>query len=153
MTLGGTWAIPSCWSTTYLSRKRIGQGAESEAKPSLARIDGAALYAHGVPWNGQEGGHVHLTVHKDRQGQLPATLNATAATVTAEWNGPTLDWSIGLPNAKAEAENLEDELLEAMEAAGADGVKGSRAIRELVKGKRAKDIDAAREELLNRWYD
>ena len=39
-------------------------GIGSQAK--LARIDGAALYAHGVPWNGQEGGHVHLTVHKDR---------------------------------------------------------------------------------------
>ena len=37
-------------------------GIGSQAK--LARIDGAALYAHGTPWNGQEGGHIHLTVHK-----------------------------------------------------------------------------------------
>ena len=120
-------------------------GIGSQAK--LARIDGAALYAHGVPWNGQEGGHVHLTVHKDRQGQLPATLNATAATVTAEWNGPTLDWSIGQPDAKAEAEGLEDELLDAISQAGTDGVKGSRAMRSLLKGKRAKDVDLARNEL------
>ena len=121
-------------------------GIGSQAK--LARIDGAALYAHGVPWNGQQGGHVHLTVHKDRQGQLPATLNATAATVTAEWKGLTLDWSIGLPDASADAENLEDELLEALESVGDAGVKGSRAMRDLLKGKRAKDIDNARDELL-----
>jgi hypothetical protein len=85
---------------------------------------------------------------QDRQGQLPATLNGTAATITAEWDGPTLDWRVDLPNAKAEGENLEDELLEAMESAGTEGVKGSRAIRDLIHGKRAKDIDAAREELL-----
>jgi predicted nucleic acid-binding Zn-ribbon protein len=35
-------------------------GIGSQAK--LARVDGAALYAHGVPWNGQEGGYIHLTV-------------------------------------------------------------------------------------------
>ena len=121
-------------------------GIGSQAK--LARIDGAALYAHGVPWNGQQGGHIHLTVHKDRQGQLPATLNGTAATITAEWDGPILAYTVGLPNAKAEGENLEDDLLDALEGAGAEGVKGSRALRELLKGKRAKDIDAAREELL-----
>ena len=121
-------------------------GIGSQAK--LARVDGAALYAHGVPWNGQEGGYVHLVLHKDRQGQLPGTLNNTVATITAEWDGPTLAYTIGLPNAKAERENLEDELLEAMESAGTEGVKGSRAIRDMMKGKRAKDIDAACKELL-----
>ena len=121
-------------------------GIGSQAK--LARVDGAALYAHGVPWNGQEGGYVHLTTHKDRQGELPATLNNTVATISASWDGPTLAYTIGLPNAKAEGENLEDELLEAMESAGTEGVKGSRAIRDMMKGKRAKDIDAACKELL-----
>ena len=101
-----------------------------------------------MPWNGQEGGHIHLTVHKDRQGQLPATLNTTVATITAEWDGPTLAYTMGLPNAKAEGENLEDSLLEALESVGTEGVKGSRALRELLKGKRAKDIDSARDELL-----
>ncbi len=89
-----------------------------------------------------------MTLHKDRQGQLPATLNGTAATITAEWDGPTLAYTVGLPDAKAEGENLEDELLDALEGVGTEGVKGSRAIRDLMKGKRAKDIDAARDELL-----
>ena len=121
-------------------------GIGSQAK--LARIDGAAIYAHGIPWNAQQGGYIHLTVHKDRQGQLPAILNGTAATITGDWDGPTLDWSVDLPNAKDEGEDLQIELMDALEGAGAEGVKGSRALRELLKGKRAKDIDAAREELL-----
>ena len=85
-----------------------------------------------------------MTVHKDRQGQLPATLNGTAATIIGEWDGPTLAYTVDLPNAKSEGENLEDELLEAMENAGADGVKGSRAMRDLMKGKRAKEGNAWR---------
>ena len=44
-------------------------GIGSQAK--LARVDGAALYAHGVPWNGQEGGYVHLTVHKTDRASYP----------------------------------------------------------------------------------
>ena len=120
-------------------------GIGSQAK--LARVDGSALYLHGNPWNETEGGNIHITVHKDRHGQLPATLNGAAATITGEWDGPTLDWKVGLPNAKASAENLEDQLMDALEQVGSDGVRGGRAVRDLLKGKRAKDIDAAREEL------
>ena len=114
----------------------------------LSDIRGAALYAHGTAWNGQQGGAINLTIHKDAHGQLPAPKFSVVATITAEWDGPTLDWRVDLPNAKAEGENLEDELLEALEAAGPDGVKGSRAIRDLLKGKRNGDIDKARDELL-----
>ena len=114
----------------------------------LSDIRGAALYVHGTGWNAQQGGAVHLTVHKDAQGQLPAPKFSTVATITAEWDGPTLDWKIGLPNVKEEGEDLQMDLMDALEDAGAEGVKGSRALRELLKGKRAKDIDAAREELL-----
>ena len=113
-------------------------------------LDGAELYAHGTPWNGQEGGAVSLMLHKDRAGQVPAREGHDAATVYAEWaeDRLTLDWSVGLPNAKPEGEDLQDELLTALEGSGTEGVKGSRALRELLKGKRAKDVDAAREELL-----
>ena len=114
----------------------------------LSDIRGAALYAHGTPWNGQDGGAVHLTIHKDAHGQLPAPKFATVATVTANWDGPTLDWSVGLPSTKAEGEDLQTELMDALEQAGSEGVRGSRAVRDLLKGKRAKDIDAARDELV-----
>ena len=115
----------------------------------LQDLQGAGLYVHGKPWNATEGGELTLTVHKDRHGQLPAPKYGNAATVYVEWaeDRLTLDWSVGLPNAKPAGENLEDELLEAIDRAGAEGVKGSRGIRELLKGKRAKDIDAARNEL------
>ena len=113
-------------------------------------LDGAELYAHGIPWNAYEGGAVSLMVHKDRNGQVPAREEHDAATVYAEWSDDklTLDWTIGLPHTKPEGEDVQDELLEAIERAGAEGVKGSRAIRGLLKGKRNGDIDNARDELL-----
>ena len=113
----------------------------------LSDIRGAALYVHGTGWNRHQGGAVHLTIHKDGHGQLPAPKFSVAATVSATWNGPVLDWTIDLPNAKDEAEDLQMELMDAIEEAGPSGVKGSRAIRDLLKGKRARDIDAARNEL------
>ena len=114
----------------------------------LSDIRGAALYAHGTAWNGQQGGAINLTIHKDAHGQLPAPKFSVVATITAEWDGPTLDWKIGLPNVKEEGEDLQMDLMDALEGAGTEGVKGSRALRELLKGKRARDVDAAREELL-----
>ena len=114
----------------------------------LSDIRGAALYAHGTAWNGQDGGAVHLTIHKDAHGQLPAPKFAAVATITAEWDGPTLNWRVDLPNTKADGEDLQTELMDALEQAGSDGVRGSRAVRDLLKGKRAKDIDAARDELV-----
>ena len=114
----------------------------------LSDIRGAALYAHGTAWNGQDGGAVHLTIHKDAGGQLPAPKFSTVATIAAEWDGPTLAYTVGLPNAKEDGEDLQTELMDALEQAGSDGVRGSRAIRDLLKGKRAKDIDAARDELV-----
>ena len=114
----------------------------------LSDIRGAALYAHGTAWNGQQGGAIHLTIHKDAHGQLPAAKFSTVSTITAEWDGPTLDWTIGLPNAKPEGEDVQDALLEAFDRVGAEGVKGSAGVRELLKGKGVKDIDNARDELL-----
>ena len=55
-------------------------------------------------------------------------------------------YTMGLPNAKPEGEDLEAELLEAI-GRKPEGVKGSRELRDLLKGKRARDIDSARNEL------
>ena len=128
-----------------LDRPRGGIGSQQK----LSRIDGSALYAHGTPWNGTEAGFVNLQNHKDRHGQLPATLMGAVATISAEWGEDklTLDYTIAPPNTKAEAEDVQDELLEAIDQAGPEGVRGSRAIRELMKGKRGKDVDLACEEL------
>ena len=114
----------------------------------LSIIRGAALYAHGTAWNGQKGGAIHLDVHKDAHGQLPVAQWSVASTVTAQWDGDTLDYTIGLPNAKTESEDLQDELMEAFEGLGVDGARGGQGVRDLLKGKRGKDIDKARGELL-----
>ena len=114
----------------------------------LSIIRGAALYAHGTAWNGQKSGVVHLTVHKDAHGQLPAAQWSVATTISAEWDGPTLAYTIGLPNAKTEGEDLQDELMEAFDQVGGEGARGSNGVRGLLKGKRGRDIDKARDELL-----
>ena len=114
----------------------------------MSYIRGAALYIHGIAWDGKNDGAVHLTIHKDAHGQLPAAKFSVVSTISAEWNGPTLAYTIGLPNAKPEGEDLLDELMEAFEQVGADGIRGSDGVRGLLKGKKVKDIDAARDELL-----
>ena len=114
----------------------------------LSIIRGAALFAHGTAWNGQQGGAIHLTVHKDAGGQLPAPQYSVVTTISAEWDGPTLAYTIGLPNAKTEGEDLQDELMEAFDQAGSEGARGSQGVRGLLKGKRGRDIDKARDELL-----
>ena len=113
----------------------------------LSIIRGAALYVHGTAWNGQQGGAVHLTVHKDAHGQLPSPQYSVVSTISAEWDGPTLAYTIGLPNAKTEGEDLQDELMEAFDQLGAEGARGSQGVRELLKGKRGRDIDKALHDL------
>ena len=115
----------------------------------LSFIRGAALYVHGIAWDEKHGGAVHLTVHKDAHGQLPAPKLSVASTVSAQWDGPFLDWKVGMPNAKTESEDLQDELMDAFFQKGTDTVRGSQGVRELLKGKRGRDIDKAREELLH----
>ena len=114
----------------------------------LSFIRGAALYVHGIAWDGKRGGAVHLTIHKDAGGQLPAAKFSVVSTISAEWDGPTLAYTIGLPNAKTEGEDLQDELMEAFDQVGSGGARGSQGVRGLLKGKRGRDIDKARDELL-----
>ena len=115
----------------------------------LSIIKGAALFLYGTAWNGQKGGAIHLSVHKDAHGQLPATQNSVASTISAEWNGPTLSWTVGMPNVKVEGEDLQDELMAAFEQRGFEPVRGSQGVRGLLPGKRGRDIDSARDELLH----
>ena len=114
----------------------------------LSSIRGAALYVHGIAWDSKRSGAVHLTVHKDAHGQLPAPKFSVCTTIAAEWDGPTLAYTIGLPNAKTKGEDLQDELMEAFDQLGSEGARGSEGVRGLLKGKRGRDIDKARDELL-----
>ena len=42
---------------------------------------------------------------------------------------------------------MQDELMEAFDQLGVEGARGSQGVRDLLKGKRGKDIDKARDEL------
>ena len=126
-------------------RARGGIGSQHK----LARIDGAALYVSGTPWNKQVGGGMKLTVHKDRPGDLPASVGKQVAMVKGEHKDGVLRYSIVSSKDTDDDDNegIADELLAKIAATGFDGVRGARGIRELVKGK-AKVVDAALVELL-----
>ena len=116
---------------------------------SYRPFEALRLYVHGIAWDGKRGGAVHLTVHKDAHGQLPAPKFSVCTTIAAEWDGPTLAYTIGLPNAKTEGEDLQDELMEAFDQLGPEGALGvAKVYADLLKGKRGRDIDKARDELL-----
>ena len=121
-------------------------GIGSNAK--LRDIDGAALYVEGKVWNGTQDGYIHIYNHKDRGGNLPGQLYDCVATVFGEHDGPVIRYSVDLPNAKGQEEDLQDELLDVITRTGTEGITGSRSMRDSLKGKRARDVDAAREELL-----
>ena len=128
-------------------RDRPRGGIGSNAK--LRDIDGAALFVDGQAWNGTQDGYINLFNHKDRNGNLPGQLLDCVATVFGEHDGPVIRYTVDPPSVKPQSEDLQDELLEAVIQAGQGGVSGSRAMRDLLKGKRAKDVDDAREELLS----
>ena len=119
-------------------------GIGSNAK--LRDIDGVNLYLEGKVWNTTQDGFINLFNHKDRNGQVPGQLYECVATVFGEHDGPVIRYTIDPPSAKPQEEDLQDDLLEAITLAG--GVTGSISMRRLLKGKRAKDVDSARDELL-----
>ena len=124
-------------------RARGGIGSQHK----LARIDGAALYVSGTPWNKQVGGGMKLTVHKDRPGDLPASVGKQVAMLKGEHKDGILRYSIVAGGDTDDDESVADELLYKIAATGFDGVKGARGIRELIKG-RGKATDAALVELM-----
>ena len=125
-------------------RPRGGIGSQHK----LARVDGAALFVTGQPWTKKTGGKITLRVHKDRPGDLPATINKPVAIVEGVHADGALTCTITAPfDDDDEDEGVADNLLVEIAKAGADGVTGSRGIRELMTGKGTK-IDAALDDLI-----
>ena len=115
----------------------------------LARIDGVALYVSGVPWNKEVGGGIKLVVHKDRPGDLPVAMGKQVALVTGEHKEGILQYRIDPPTPDDEdaANDIEADILDGLDNAGSDGVKGREGIRALGKGS-WKVVDAAINALL-----
>ena len=114
----------------------------------LSRVDGAALFVSGQAWTKEAGGKVVLRVHKDRPGDLPATIGKPVATITATHADGVLEYTITTPDAE-EAIEVTDTLLFEIAKLGSDGVTGSRAVRALVKTS-GKVVDSALEDLINK---
>ena len=100
-----------------------------------ARLDGAALLVSGVPWTQKADGHLVLTNHKDRHGQLPSPILKAVARVVGVHEGDTLVLSIVSPEAEDNIEEAYIPTLRALLSAGPDGVHGQKAMRELVVGR------------------
>ena len=101
----------------------------------LARIDGAALLVTGVPWTQKTDGHLVLTNHKDRHGQLPAPNGKAVARVIGTHEHGTLYLNITSPEKEDNLEEAYIPTLRALMGAGPDGVHGQRAMRDLVVGR------------------
>ena len=108
----------------------------------LARIDGAALFVTGVPWTQKTDGHLVLTNHKDRHGQLPAPIGKAVARLIGTHERDFLALSIVAPEKEDNLEESYIPTLRALVSAGPDGVHGQKAMRELVVG-RANQRDKA----------
>ena len=101
----------------------------------LARVDGAALFVSGVPWTQKTDGHLVLTNHKDRHGQLPAPIGKAVARLVGVHEGDYLALSIVSPEAEDNIEEAYIPTLRALAGAGPDGVHGQKAMRDLVVGR------------------
>ena len=101
----------------------------------LARVNGAALFVSGVPWTGKTDGHLVLTNHKDRHGQLPAPIGKAVARLIGTHEGEGLNISIVAPETEDNIEEAYIPTLRALADAGPEGVHGQKAMRDLVVGR------------------
>ena len=113
-----------------------------------SRVDGAAIYITGTPWNKQDGGKVLLVNHKDRRGDLMVGTNKPVATITAHHVDGVLAYTITAPEREeTDSAEVADNLLFEIAKMGEDGVTGSKKVRSLVKHK-GKTADIALEDLM-----
>ena len=101
----------------------------------LARIDGAALFISGIPWTQKTDGHLVLTNHKDRHGQLPAPIGKAVARLIGTHEGEGLNMSIVSPETEDNLEEAYIPTLQALADASKDGIHGQKAMRDLVVGR------------------
>ena len=102
----------------------------------LARVDGAAFGLSGRPWTKTQDGVMALRLEKDRPGDVPGHIGAKVATITGCTVDGRLTITIDPPtDNEDDALDIPMLLLAAIGGAGAEGVRGARALNEMVKGK------------------
>ena len=88
-------------------------------------------------WNNDAGGLVHLTVDKDRNGELPGVEEDTIVDMVVEHVGPEGEQFLNITLEPPDPERGSEDLAEDLDAALAnhpEGVYSQKAVRALVKG-------------------
>ena len=111
----------------------------------LAAVEGAALALSGTCWTEQTNGILTIKNEKDRYGQLPAPQGKAVARVKGSHVNGSIHIEIGAPQAEDDIEESFLPTLQALAAAGPNGVDGQQAMRDLVTGRTSKrDITVAK---------
>ena len=132
----------------------------------VSELTGVALQISGIPWNKASNGKIVVKLEKDRAGDIVVQKPKVLTVLNGKWaetqhGGRVLTHSWDVPDADGgvmgEGEDLATQLLNALAEKGLEGVRGSVAIRGLVKGP-YKKVNAAIKSLLaqgliERWLD
>ena len=105
-------------------------------------LTGVSLLVEGKAWTRKEPGRVTLRNHKDRHGALPAGLGKVVAAITGEYKDGVLTLDAIAPNVREDGGDIPDRIMEALIAAGDDGIRGKAIMRKRVAGKGV-NVDAA----------
>ena len=105
-------------------------------------LTGVSLLVEGKAWTRKEPGRVTLRNHKDRHGVLPAGLGKVVAAITGEYKDGVLTLDAIAPNVREDGGDIADRIMEALIAAGDDGIRGKSIMRKRVGGKTV-NVDAA----------
>ena len=105
-------------------------------------LTGVSLLVEGKAWRRKEPGRVTLRNHKDRHGVLPAGLGKVVAAITGEYKDGVLTLDAIAPNVREDGGDIADRIMEALIAAGDDGIRGKAIMRKRVAGKGV-NVDAA----------
>ena len=100
------------------------------------------MLVEGKAWTRKEPGRVTLRNHKDRHGVLPAGLGKVVAAITGEYKDGVLTLDAIAPNVREDGGDIADRIMEALIAAGDDGIRGKSIMRKRVGGKTV-NVDAA----------
>ncbi len=125
------------------------------ASEKLALVQGSALTVSGTAWTRIAPGSVRLRVDKDRPGGTLTPIGHDVLHVAGQPDGAgalTLraempDGSAVPDGAQAKFELVRGLVVQALEAAGPVGIRGTRALYDALRGHRRIEVDAAVQEL------
>ena len=108
----------------------------SQAK--RAQVTGAALSVKGTPWTKQADGKIYLINQKDRAGDLPAGRGKCIAVIEGNWadidGERAFGYAVNVGSEQSSDVPLNRQILELIDNAMPDGVRGKNTMRRTIKG-------------------